>query len=187
MATVTLRPAGAGNQTSYTPHGSANNYSCVNESTADNDSTYNDLGVIGAFRELYTIDSNSIGATDTINNITIYLVARMVTTGRLRSVDLSASIRENATSTNSNSQALSTTGYVTKSYTWTTKPSNGTAFTKTDIDNLQIGCLIAQSNASNCRITQVYVVVDYTPSGGGGSVSQKIIMPRQAIKRASNY
>ena len=171
MATVTLRPAGAGNETNLTPHGVASNYGCVNEVSVDNDSTYVDLGTIGQTKDLYTIDTNSIGGSDTINSITVYVVARMVTTGRLISGGVSATIRENGTTTNGVANNLTTTSYVTKSQTWTTKPSSGTAFTQTDITNLEIGVIISQSNANNVRCTQVYVVVDYTPSGGG-SVSK---------------
>lgn len=164
MATVTLRPAGVGNTTTLTPNGVASNYGCVNEVSVDNDTTYVDMGTVGSSKDLYTINSNSIGASDTINSITVYVVGRMVTTGRLISASLSATIRENATTTNGTAQNLSTTSYVTKSQTWTTKPSSGTAFTQTDITNLEIGVIISQSDANNCRCTQVYVVVDYTPA-----------------------
>lgn len=175
MATVTLRPAGAGNETNLTPNGAAANHGCVNEVSVDGDTTYVDLGTIGGTKDLYTIDTNSIGGSDTINSITVYLVARMVTTGRLMSGGVSATIRENGTTTNGLANNLTTTSYVTKSQTWTTKPSSGTAFTQTDITNLEIGVIISQSNANNVRCTQVYVVVDYTPTGGG-SVSKLALL-----------
>lgn len=176
MATVTLRPAGAGNETTLTPNGAASNYECVKEVIVDDDTTYVNKGTIGSSKDLYIIDSNSIGASDTINSITVYVVGRMVTTGRLITASLAATIRENATTTLGTAQNLSTTSYVTKSQTWTTKPSSGTAFTQTDITNLQIGVAISQSDSNNCRCTQVYVVVDYTPSGGGGGSVSKLAL-----------
>ena len=176
MATATLYPAGAGSVTNLTPNGAATNHGCVNEVSVDNDTTYVNKGTIGAGKDLYTIDANSIGVSDTINSITVYVVARMVTTGRLITSTTGLSIRENATTTDGTSQALTTTSYVTKSQTWTVKPSSGTAFTQTDITNLEIGGQINQSNANNTRITQVYVIVDYTPSGGGGGSVSKLAL-----------
>lgn len=167
MATVTLRPNGAGNETSWTPNGAGTNYGCVSEVSVDNDTTYLNFAGAGTNkRDLYTIDANSIGAGDTINSITVYVVARLVTTGRLVTTNVATCIRENGTTTQSGNHAITLTSYVTKSNTWTTKPSNGTAFTKTDIDNLQIGVFGVQTDSNNCRCTQVYVVVDYTASSG---------------------
>jgi len=170
MATQTLRPNGAGSLTNWTANGLPSNYQCVNEGIADNDTTYLDFTGAGTNKtDLYTIDSNSIGATDTINSITVYAVVRMVTTGRLISSSVALCIKENGTTTQGSTQSLILTSYVTKSNTWTVKPSNGSAFTQTDITNLEIGVYGIQSNTQNCRCTQVYVVVDYTPSGGSVS------------------
>ena len=184
MATETLRPNGAGDETFATPSAGAN-WECVDESSHDSDTSYVSTTSPGGVTDLYAKSSNSIGAGDTINSVTVYMVARITSSGRLINGQANNVIKENGVKTTATAKSL-TTSYVSYSTTYTTKPSNGTAWTKTDIDNLQIGVrLAAQSTTSRC--TQVYVVVDYTPSGGGGSVSQKIIMPRQAIKRASNY
>lgn len=190
MATTTLRPAGAGNSTQLTATGAGTNHGCVNESSSDGDTTYVVTSIgNGTQTDLYTIDANSIGVSDTINSITVYLIARATATGRLITANRVITIRENSVTTYDASGAL-TTSYVTYSKTWNTKPSNGTSWTKTDIDNLEIGVRLVINNnggSAAARCTQVYVIVDYTPSGGGGSVSQKIVMPRQAIKRASNF
>lgn len=170
MATQRLRPTGAGFLTNWTANGAATNYQCVYEGTADNDTTYLDFTGIGAnVTDLYTIYANSIGLTDTINSVTVYVVARMVTTGRLISSSVAPCIRENGTTTQASTQPLTSTSYATKSNTWTVKPSDGLAFTQSDITNLEIGVYGIQSNSQNCRCTQVYVVVDYTPSGGSVS------------------
>ena len=182
MATVTLRPAGVGTDTSHTPTGAATNHGCVSEDSVDNDTTYVYKAVPGSNRDLYTIDANSIGASDTINSITVYVVGRMVTTGGLISTSIGAVIRENATTTSGTLQALTTTSYVTKSQTWTTKPSSGTAFTQTDITNLEIGVTISISDANNGRCTQVYVVVDYTPTAGGTAISKVINVRYASLK-----
>lgn len=190
MATTTLRPAGAGNSTQLTATGAGTNHGCVNESSSDGDTTYVVTSISSGHQtDLYTIDANSIGVSDTINSITVYIIARATAIGRLITANRVITIRENSVTTYDASVAL-TTSYATYSKTWNTKPSNGTSWTKTDIDNLEIGVRLVINNnggSAAARCTQVYVIVDYTPSGGGGSVSQKIIMPRQAIKRASNY
>ena len=184
MATQTLRPNGAGDETFLTPSAGAN-WECVDEASHDSDTSHVSTTGAGVTGDLYAKSSNSIGTGDTINSVTVYMVARITSSGRLINGQARNVIKENGVKTTATAQSL-TTSYVSYSTTYTTKPSNGSAWTKTDIDNLQIGVsLSAQSTTSRC--TQVYVVVDYTPSGGGGSVSQKIIMPRQAIKRASNY
>lgn len=186
MATVTLRPAGAGNSTQLTASGAATNHGCVNEATADNNTTYVVTTTSnGTQKDLYTIDANSIGASDTINSITVYIIARATATGRLITCNRQISIRENGTDTHDTSVAL-TTSYATSSKTWTTKPSNGAAWTKTDITNLQIGAQFIISGATTARATMIYVIVDYT-AAGGSRVSQKIFQPRQAINRASTY
>lgn len=187
MATEILRPNGAGFITELTANGAATNWECVDEASHDSNTTYvsnNSSGITK--KDLYTINANSIGVSDTINSVTLYIICRCTATGRLIVNTGYRYIRENGVSTVGGSNSL-TTSYASYSTTWNTKPSNGSAWTKTDIDNLQIGVQLLVSGATESRCTQVYVVVDYTPSGGGGSVSQKIVMPRQAIKRASNF
>ena len=52
--------------------------------------------------------------------------------------------------------------WTTYNYTWNTNPQTGVAWTWDDIDALQIGIAIM----GNVYCTQVYIEVNYTPSGG---------------------
>ena len=56
------------------------------------------------------------------------------------------------------------TTYVSISHEWATNPDTEVAWTWADIDNLQIGGRLYKQYAEY-RITQIYVEVDYTPSG----------------------
>lgn len=67
----------------------------------------------------------------------------------------------------------------------------GLAFTDSDINSSTFGVVWSGQNnstkfSSTYYIDHITITVYYT-SGGGSSVSQKIIMARQAINRASNY
>ncbi len=46
MAIETLRPNAAGDETQFAPYGAANNWQCVDEASADDDTTYvrNEVG-----------------------------------------------------------------------------------------------------------------------------------------------
>ena len=71
----------------------------------------------------------------------------------------------------------------------------GETWSNSDINNsgFGIGIKVATIGGGNPKDPNVTAFIDwiritvYYTTGGGGSVSQKIIMPRQAIKRASNY
>ena len=55
----------------------------------------------------------------------------------------------------------------TRSHTWTTNPHSGLAWTWNHIDALQIGVavpIIYSGDSIYC--SQVYIEVNYTPSGG---------------------
>lgn len=167
MATVTLRPVANGTYNNWSPTGAASNYLCVQESSSDGDTTYISGGTNST--NSFTIGTNTIGASDTINSVTVYLVSRCTSTSRGASAFTKTFIRENSTDTEG-TQYAPTTSYATYSTTYNTRPSGG-AWTKTDIDNLEIGCSTGVVNLSSPYVTQVYVIVDYTPNAAGGSLT----------------
>lgn len=71
----------------------------------------------------------------------------------------------------------------------------GETWTDSDINNsgFGIGIKVTTIGGGNPKDPNVTAYIDWIrinihyTTGGGGSVSQKIVMPRQAIKRASNY
>jgi hypothetical protein len=172
MATVTLRPNGNGADVGAdgTPVGAATGWECVDDVTSDGDTTYV-LGpaATGVREEVFTIDSNSIGASDTINSVTVYGVASR-TAARSGNSQMNLSIRENSVYTVGGTTHAMTTTYTTYSQTWTVRPSDSANFTKADIDSLEIGMKTNTPGFSQHHTTQVYAIIDYTPSGGGSSI-----------------
>lgn len=174
MATVTLRPTGNGTLQTGTATGAATNWECVSEASSDDDVTYIVFGINGVFINTFTIGSSGIGTSDVINSVTVYIRMRNESSGRLVSSTNFPSVYEGGAN-RINSSAAGSTSYTNISNTWTTKPSSGLAWTKADIDVLEIGAHCA-ANSTNIRLTNVYVVVDYTPAGGGSPAAVKPIM-----------
>ena len=177
MATVTLRPNGAGTVTELTPS-AGNNFDCVKEVTSDSDATYVSMNNPAGTnkKDLYTIETNSIGASDVINSVTVYAYARYVLATHATGAR-GLTIRENSTTTVETINAM-TSAYFLYSKTWTVRPSDSASFTKADIDSLEIGITLANLGAVavSVRCTQIYVVVNYTPSGGGSTSAVPILI-----------
>ena len=170
MPTAILRPNGIGTTTRLARNSGTTNWGRVTETSQDGDLSYvfdsdgNSLGN-GAL-DLYTINANAIGAGDTINSVTIYATIRC--TDSLG--QFSIAIRENSTTTHNNGDITPTSAYLEYNKSWTLKPSNGLAFTKTDIDNLQIGIFMREDAGGTNRCPQVYVVIDYSPPATNNAI-----------------
>lgn len=67
----------------------------------------------------------------------------------------------------SNKDTSGDTSYQLVSETWTVNPNTGVAWTDTEIAALQAG--IKKINSAAAAITYLYVEIDYTDGGGGGS------------------
>ncbi len=167
-ATETLRPTtpditaqcigSDGNQT--------DNWDMVNEASSDGDTTYVYASQsTGTADDVYnTTDSTVIYPWDTINSVAVTVVAKYsVANGKV--VPL---IRENGTTTAGSSNTL-TSSYAEYTNTWTTRPSDGAAWTLDDINALGAGARLLGNSTWTARSTQVYVTVTYTagtPPGG---------------------
>ncbi|HEY54867.1 MAG TPA: hypothetical protein G4N91_01110 [Dehalococcoidia bacterium] len=160
MATETLRPNAAGDETSIPSQypASDNHYDKVDEAEADDDTTY--VYTIGAayVRDLYNLPASS--GSGVINFIKVYFriknsVVGYTATGR-------AAIKSGGTVTDGAEQSVDSS-YTTFSQQWDTNPADGEAWEWSDIDALQIGVSIKRNEATGAaRCTQVYVEVDYT-------------------------
>lgn len=191
MATETLRPGSDGDYyppTDYfTPVGSASCYDAVNEPSPDDDSKYIEGYELSGYGTFY-ISANSIPVGSTITNVEVFVRAKYVPGSLIITRNMYILIVSGGGDFSQTGGTL-TTSYVNYSASWANDPSGG-AWTISDITNLQIGLTYILESAGNdntIRVTQIYCVVTYTPPGGGGSVQQKIVMPRQAINRASTY
>jgi hypothetical protein len=154
--TLTLYPNANGSVNQWKWTGGSQDYS--NWLTNDGDTTFAKTNKNGKTQVVNLDDHTS--ETGTINSVTVYAVARLKANGDDK---LALVVYIPTTSYASPGQSV-TTSYATYSYTWNTNPSTGSAWTWTEIDNLQAGVkYIKGTSGQEIRVTQVYVVVDYTP------------------------
>lgn len=171
MLTETLRPNAVGDSEDFIPSEKGNdNYEMVDEESKDNDSTYNSHGGGTSHQyDLYGVQDHSVGA-GVINKITVYAWARETEANAF----LRLLVKSGTTQDAGDTESL-TTSYALKSHEWAINPDTGAAWTWAEIDAIQIGVEAwATGGAPACYVTQVYVVVDYTPGvpAGAGSFAQ---------------
>ncbi len=170
----TLRPNAAGDECNisfYTGEPCPNHYQNVDEALADGYGTSVSTKAPSWERDLYNIEDHSVG-TDIITSVTVY--ARGLAVDPPTQASLRIVLKSGAAVGESTEKTL-TTGWADYSYTWITNPATGAAFTWTDIDSLQIGVSITDSDYPDeeyTYITQVYAEVNYgepirgeTPTG----------------------
>jgi hypothetical protein len=154
--TLTLYPNANGSVGQWRWVGGSKNY--TNWQTNDGDTTYAKTNKNGKIQVVNLDDHTS--ETGTINSVTVYAVAKLAANG---DDQLSLVAYTYGTAYASPSQSI-TTSYATYSYTWNTNPNTGSAWTWTEIDNLQAGVkYVKGTTGKEIWVTQVYVVVDYTP------------------------
>jgi len=154
--TETLRPDAAGDETNLTPDPTVPNWQNVDEASPDNMTTTNFTTSATYKRDLYELPNSGIGA-GTINSIKIYF--NLYGGGYFWGKPV---LKSDSTVTEG-TEIQVTTGFVTYDQTWNTDPAGGD-WTWADIDALQIGVTLKADGTYQVHCTQVYVVVDYTPS-----------------------
>jgi phage baseplate assembly protein W len=129
----------------------------------DDDSSYIEQDFGDGLKQQYTLsDTSAVGASDTINSVTIRARVKTLVGGVNNIIIggyLSGSVSE--------SSVLSTTGtWSDHSYQMLSKPGGG-AWAKADVDVLEVFTkLYDPFDGENwVRVTTLYVVVDYTSSG----------------------
>jgi hypothetical protein len=155
MATLTLRPNGAGNQQNWNAEGG--DYTRVDESSSDGDTT-----------RLYSPTDNAVAtfALDdpttqegVINSVTVYIYTRGLDPV---SNTVQLAVRIASTDYFSSTQTYNNTSYHNESNAWTTNPNTGVAWTWADIIALEAG--MKRIGGGGQAVTQVWVEVDYTPA-----------------------
>jgi len=160
MSIETLRPNAAGGETNLTQYPtSGDNYDKVDEATPDEDSTYVYQQAGAAFvRDLYNIQDHSAGA-GIINHVTVYARCRHWS-GENQGQRVKIAIKTHYTVYEGDEEAT-TASYANYSKQWATNPNTGSAWTWTEIDNLQAGVALKPANNYSAICTQVYIEVDY--------------------------
>lgn len=158
MATETLRPNAAGDETSigWQLPATGEHWEKVDEETPDEASTYVRNYLTSYQRDLYNLPASS--GSGTINFIKIYFRCRQDTSGNFYA---KPSLKSNSTVTDGTEINL-TTSWATYSEQWNTNPADGQAWEWADIDALQIGVSLKGNGSYNAFCTQIYVEVDYT-------------------------
>lgn len=168
----TYRPNADGFTTDGTIGAGASHYAAVNEVTQDGDGTYVYAPAGGGTKtELFAIQGNQIQYNAEIISVTVYCTAKA--TGTFGTVGTFAPmVRTNSTNYTAMTTNL-TTSYVEVSNQWLSNPNTGVAWTKYELDDLEVGVSISAGSLDDNRCTQVYVVVEYEPQSdaiifGGG-------------------
>lgn len=152
MATVTIRPNGAGYYTnigSQTPSSGAH-WEKVDEAVAD-DADYVEPTSLNLVKDSYSLENPASGGT--INSVTVYLRHRSFTAGhayallRLASVDTLGAQLGGASSFTTVASVVGRPG--------------GGSWSWSDINALEAGMQVKGTGAFYQQVSQVYVVVDY--------------------------
>jgi hypothetical protein len=150
-----LRPDGAGVSASLTGCGSAN-WQCVDDVTADDNTTQVMRADNSWAYDLYQLPDPAAAACAP-SKVTVFMrCKREQTQGDVRAIlRVSGSLYLGTTTT-------LTTSWADYSHEWTSNPATGTAWTWTDINNLQAGVeLRGQNGTKPAYCTQVWIVVEY--------------------------
>lgn len=166
MTTVTIYPNGAGDLTELTPS-TGSNYQNVDETSSDDDITYNShsSGFSDATKtDLYAIPDQSLSGN--INKITIYTNTKNGSATWHNTVARALKIG-GTVYTSSPDDIVVENSYTLHNTEWATNPATSAAWSWTDINNLQIGLqTMVKAFGGWVRVTQCYVVVDYTETAG---------------------
>ena len=161
MAIETLRPNGAGDETSidaqYPTSGA--HWEKVDEAVADDNATYVSAYAGTYQRDLYELPASS--GSGPINKITVFF--------RIKSfsgdISAKASIKSGSTVSDGSEVSRDDNAWETYSYEFATNPDDSAAWEWADIDALQIGVSLKLDFwEASVYCTQVYVEVDYTKS-----------------------
>lgn len=168
----TYRPNADGATTDATLGPGTSHFAAVNEVVEDGDGTYvYSPAASGTKTELFPVDGNGIQYNAEITNVTVYCTAK-ASGADIVPGTYAPMVRTNSTNYTATPTSLSTS-YTEISNSWPINPNTSVAWTKYEIDELQIGVSLDPGTLYDNRMTQVYVIVEYEPQtdaimlGGG--------------------
>lgn len=158
-----IRPSGAGAYgVEHNASGAATNWDCINETTADDDTTYiyNDKNANYDF-DLYSLPNHTFAQHGDQLNVTLYYRVKNNTRPECNGTGPGTAIAKIRTyDTNYTLDPLTVPeSWTTYNYTWDLNPNTGLEWTWTEIDDLQAGI---DTVGSMC--TQLYINVHYRQS-----------------------
>lgn len=171
MATITLRPTtnyGTGSFSlspfhTFTSNGASTFHECVDDVVADNDATFVQASSgDSSGRILFGYNSSSLNESDVINSITAYVVAADM--GGKGSSTVGFSYESNTPTLYEIDNITTTSTWTTYQRTFTINPITTNSWTKSEIDIIKMG--FREGGTLQLKVTQFYIVVDYTPDSG---------------------
>ena len=155
--TETLRPVGVGNSSNLVANGCATNYLCVDDVSTDDDATYvKSIGTSYGADTYATADPTDTACT--ITSVTVYVRARKL----VKTAYAQVVLRTNGADYAGSEETLGSS-FVDYSQQWTNNPFTGSAWTWTEVTDMEIGVKLRSTKATHpARCTQVWVVVAYT-------------------------
>lgn len=168
MPTEILRPNGTGSSTLDGAVGAASQHAAINEAVADGDTSYvNEASTNG--QGVFTIDNSAL-TTETINSLDVWDTSKV--NASAGAGDSKATGLGTAGGNSDESSVNLTTTYTARENAAVVRPGGG-SWVVSDIDgsNLIVARLnLRENGTSDARCTQLYVEVNYTVGGGGGTV-----------------
>ena len=161
--TLTLRPNGAGSSQQW----DTNDHTLVDEAVPDEDTTYIKDAYNGgvSYNSSYAFPDHTTEA-GTINSVKVYARCRGTHAAGGAGIFYVIIVVGGVLKGLGGPKTL-TNAYQDTSYTWATNPDTASAWTWTDIDNLDAGVRGYENTAAKeIRCTQIYVEVDYSPAAG---------------------
>jgi hypothetical protein len=186
VVTTTIHPSGTGLETECNPIGYVNNWECVKE---NNESNYvESMSTSRYYDDLYALDNHTT-ESGVISKINVFFIARKISPSWSGYTKSRVSI--SGVSSYGAVKSL-TTSWQTFSDEWTLNPATAAAWTWANIDALQAGVSLNQGVTmyhAQCyyfyvvvtylqdifpkiRTTQIYAVVNYTPTSGVCNLQQ---------------
>ncbi len=154
--TETFRPSDNGTYIQCDPVGDVDNFLCVDEETADEDSTYVETSGGATELDTYNIPDHSEG-TGNITSVNVYIRTRATFGTHAAEV----AMRTDGTNSFASYTSPLPTSYGYLSANWDNNPNTTDPWTWDEIDALEIGVRQYDLGRGGPRTTQVYAEVDY--------------------------
>lgn len=158
-STEFLHPNASGDEEDWSPTGCSgpNHYQCVDDLSQDGDTTYLSSSTDG---HTFLHNIEDLGPTTDVVQVTVEIWAKKIGSGN--PPGLNARIKSGTTTENQFVGFVSSSAsYQYLSYSWTTDPNTGSAWSNSAVDSLQIG--VQRGPGVDLRISMVRAKVDQGP------------------------
>ncbi|MCH8027528.1 MAG: prepilin-type N-terminal cleavage/methylation domain-containing protein [candidate division Zixibacteria bacterium] len=151
-----LRPNGSGSITSLSTAGCGSNWQCISEVTSDEDATRLERASNSYATDVYAMEDIPFTDCDILRVTVSYRARKEKNTGAAMPVIYVAGVEYQGT------ESSLTNSYSNYSYQWNSNPGSGSAWTWSDIVNLEAGLALKGQNASfPAYVTQVWLEIEY--------------------------